>query len=50
MNYKFHPDALKEYREAALWYANRERKLALRFTNSIEETIQRIVANPSDGG
>ena len=46
MNYKFHPDALKEYRETALWYSNRERTLALRFTKSIEETIRRIVANP----
>ena len=23
MKYKFHPDALEEYREAAIWYANR---------------------------
>lgn len=46
MIYKFHPDALAEYREAALWYSNRERELALRFTTSIEETIRRIVENP----
>ena len=46
MNYKFHPDALDEYREAALWYSNRERTLALRFTTSIEEAIGRIVENP----
>lgn len=46
MQYKFHPDALMEYREAALWYSNRERTLALRFTKSIEETIRRIVEAP----
>jgi toxin ParE1/3/4 len=46
MNYKFHPDALDEYREAALWYSNRERTVALRFTTSIEEAIGRIVENP----
>ena len=46
MQYKFHPEALTEYREAALWYSNRERTLALRFTRSIEETIQRIVEAP----
>lgn len=46
MKYKFHPDALEEYREAALWYSNRERELALRFTKSIEETIRCIVENP----
>jgi plasmid stabilization system protein ParE len=46
MKYQFHPDALEEYREAALWYSNRERELALRFTNAIEETVRRIVENP----
>ena len=46
MKYKFHPGALEEYREAALWYSNRDRTLALRFTKSVEETIQRIVEAP----
>jgi toxin ParE1/3/4 len=46
MKHKFHPDALEEYREAALWYSSRERTLALEFTKSVEETIQRIVEAP----
>jgi hypothetical protein len=50
MKYKFHPDALAEYREAALWYANRERALALRFTKSIEEPFVELLKHPSDGG
>jgi plasmid stabilization system protein ParE len=46
MKYAFHPEALEEYREAALWYATRERRAALRFVASVEEAIQRIVDTP----
>lgn len=46
MNYKFHPDALAEYREAALWYANREGSVAEKFVIAIEDAIQRIVEAP----
>lgn len=35
MKYKFHPDALEEYREAAIWYANREREVADQFITNI---------------
>jgi plasmid stabilization system protein ParE len=47
MKYKFHPHALAEYREAALWYANRERPLAENFITAIEDAIDRIVETPT---
>lgn len=47
MRYKFHPDALAEYREAARWYANRERPVGAKFLAAIEDTIQRVVEAPT---
>ena len=47
MKYKFPPHALAEYREAALWYANRERPLAENFITAIEDAIDRIVETPT---
>jgi toxin ParE1/3/4 len=47
MRYEFHPEALEEYRQAALWYAEREPTLALQFTASVEEAIKRVVDAPS---
>ena len=47
MKSKFHPDALTEYREAALWYANRERPVAEKFVTAIEDAIDRVVEAPT---
>lgn len=47
MHYKFHPEALAEYREAALWYANREKPLGAKFLTTVEEAIQRVVEAPT---
>ena len=47
MKYKFHPDALEEYREAAIWYANREQEVAHQFIASIEDAIHRVVETPN---
>ena len=47
MKYKFHPDALEEYREAAIWYANREPAVAQQFVASIEDAIYRVVDSPT---
>ena len=47
MHYKFHPEALAEYREATLWYTNRERPVGAKFVTAIEEAIQRVVEAPS---
>jgi toxin ParE1/3/4 len=47
MKYRFHPDALEEYREAAIWYANRQQTLAQQFIGTIEDVILRIVETPT---
>ena len=39
MKYVFHPEALEEYRQAALWFAAREPELGLRFIESVEDAI-----------
>ena len=47
MRYEFHPEALEEYEEAALYYAERDPGLALRFIETVEEAIQRILEAPA---
>ena len=46
MRYRFHPEALEEYREATLYYAERDPALALRFVEAIEDAIRRILEAP----
>jgi len=46
MNFEFHPEALEEYQEAGLYYAERDPQLARRFIQSIEDAIGRIVDAP----
>ncbi|MGD0947378.1 MAG: type II toxin-antitoxin system RelE/ParE family toxin [Candidatus Binatia bacterium] len=47
MRYEFHPDALEEYNEAALRYSERELPLGLRFIESVEDAIRRILEAPT---
>ena len=46
MRYDLHPAALEEYLEAALWYANRDQNVALRFIACVEDAIDRVVESP----
>lgn len=46
MNWEFHPEALDEFRAAALYYSERDRTLALRFIASVEDAVARIVETP----
>ena len=46
MKLEFHPEALEEYQEAVNWYANRAPRLALRFTEAVEDAIRRILEAP----
>lgn len=46
MRYDFHPEALEEYKQATLWYAERDRTVAIRFVTCIEDAIQRVVDSP----
>lgn len=47
MRYEFHPEALEEYRQAALWYAKREPELGLQFMGSVEDAMKRLVEAPT---
>lgn len=46
MRYEFHPAALEEYREAALWYAERDQNVASRFIACIENAVEQVVESP----
>lgn len=46
MRFKFHPDALAEYEEAARYYASCQDGLGLRFIGAVEHAIQQIVEGP----
>src|SRR5215208_342597 len=47
MRYEFHPEALEEYQQAVIWYAQREQKLAVEFITAVEEAIQRTIEAPT---
>lgn len=47
MRYEFHPEALEEYRAAAVYYASCQSQLGMRFIESIESAIQQVVAAPN---
>jgi plasmid stabilization system protein ParE len=46
MRYEFHPEALDEYNDAALWYAERDHGTAAKFVDCVEEAIERVVESP----
>ena len=46
MSYRFHPEALEEYLEATLYYAERDPGLALRFVEAVEDAIRRVLEAP----
>ena len=46
MNWDFHPEALEEYESAASYYAEKDPDLHLRFIESVESAIERILESP----
>ena len=46
MRYEFQPEALEEYEEAARYFAERQAGLELRFIESVENAIVRILESP----
>ncbi len=46
MRYIFHPAALQEYEEAAAYYGEISRELAVSFINSVEKGIETILESP----
>jgi toxin ParE1/3/4 len=47
MKLDFHPEALDEYESAALYYAERDPELQLRFIESIENSLDRVLESPT---
>ena len=47
MTYEFHPDALVELEQTAHYYGAREAGLDIRFIDSVEETVGRILEAPT---
>ena len=47
MTYEFHPDALFELEQTASYYDAREAGLGIRFIDSVEETVGRILDAPT---
>jgi len=45
MRYIFHPEALQEYEESALYYKKISRELAISFIDSVEKGIEKILEN-----
>ena len=46
MNWDFHPEALEEYESSANYYARIDPDLQLRFIESVENSIERILESP----
>lgn len=46
MKYDFHPEALEEYQDAALYYEACQSGLGQRFIEAIEHAIQHIIEKP----
>ena len=46
MNYEFHPEALAQYEAGAHYWAQQPEGLDLRFINSVEGAIRKILAAP----
>jgi plasmid stabilization system protein ParE len=47
MRYAFHPEALEEYEQAALWYGERRPELAVRFIAAVEDAVRRVLEAPT---
>jgi plasmid stabilization system protein ParE len=47
MTFSFHPEALKEYREAVLWYEQQKAGLGGEFATSVEAAILELLQKPT---
>ena len=47
MTYTFHPEALAEFSEAALYYSEKSPALGSVFYSEVESAIERIIENPT---
>lgn len=49
MRFEFHEEALKEYNQAAIYYAGLGEGIGLRFVDAVEQTIDLILQHPMAG-
>lgn len=46
MKYAFHPEALHEFQEAAIFYDSQQPGLAERYIDAVQFAVDRIVSSP----
>lgn len=46
MSYEFHPEALSEFQESAVFYESQQAGLGARFIAAVQSAVDRIVAAP----
>ena len=46
MNYRFHPEALSEFKAAAIYYEEKQQGLGERFISSVHAVIDHIINSP----
>lgn len=46
MSYEFHPEALSEFQESAVFYESQQAGLGARFIAAVQSAVDRIVASP----
>lgn len=46
MTFEFHPDALVEYQDAAIWYEEQRHRLGVEFTQAMEAAVAQILQVP----
>lgn len=46
MSYEFHPEALSEFRESAVFYESQQFGLGARFIAAVQSSIDRIIVAP----
>lgn len=47
MNFEFHPEALEEFHEAAVWYEDRSIFAGERFVKAVRHAIDQIMRDPA---
>ena len=46
MNYEFHPEALHEFQEAAVYYETQQPDLGVRFIAAVQSAVDHILESP----
>ena len=46
MNYEFHPEALHEFQEAAVYYETQQPDLGVRFIAAVQSAVDHILDSP----